>query len=161
MSPSIQVHNNETSGSIDVPNPVKEPALYARQPEEKIIWSAQPSDARFFWIYFICAVTFWLVLPLLLAAVIHLLNRTYRYVLTTDRLRISSGFFVKKVVDLELAQIKEINIVIPIHLHFFGLGNLELMTDNPTFPEALIEAVPDFVQVEEHIRRHAKNIPKA
>lgn len=149
MVPSIRIYNPEQVSQVWD----EESIPLEGQKTEHVLWTAQPSELRFIWLYIICVLTFWLILPLVALLCIHIHNSTIKYILTTERLRICSGFFIRKIVDLELYRVKDVSIILPFHLRIFRLGNLELRTSDPTTPYFVLEAIPGIGRLEEMIRR--------
>ena len=153
MSPTIHVYKSE---HVSKKKPDEEFVLYDEHQSEKILWSARPSDFRFIWIYGLCILTFWLILPLFAILFIHIHNNTIKYILTNERLRICGGLFIRRIVDLELYRVKDISIVLPFYLRFFNLGTLEVRTSDPTTPYVLIEAVTNITKLEEMLRYYVE-----
>lgn len=152
MSPTILLNKREP-----VPRDSEEEFVFFDEHQiERVLWSARPSDVRFIWIYCVCLLTFWLLIPLLVMFFLHMYNHSVKYVLTNERLRICSGIFIRRIVDLELYRVKDMSIILPFYMRMFGLGSLELRTSDATTPFVLIEAVPHISKLEEMMRHYVE-----
>ncbi len=154
MVPTIQIYNQEAVKKVSEYD--EEFILPDEHQTEKVIWTARPSKIRFIWTYLVCLLSFWLVAPLFVMLCLHIHNGTIKYVLTNERLRICSGLFIRRIVDLELYRVKDISIVIPFYLRMFGYGSLEVRTSDPGTPYIFIEAIPHISRLEETMRHYVE-----
>ena len=91
-----------------------------------------------------------------------LVRRATRYVLTTERLRITTGLLSTVTEDIELRRVRDSSVVRPFFLRIVGLGDVRLRSADTTAPDVHLDAVrnPDQLQetvrnlVETLIRRH-------
>ena len=89
-------------------------------------------------------------------------RRATRYVLTTERLRITTGVLSTTTEDLELRRVRDSSVVRPFFLRLVGLGDVRVVSADPSTPRVTLHAVhdPDGLQhtlrglVEGLIRRH-------
>lgn len=122
-------------------------------PNEKIIWIGQSSQIMHVIAYVCCILTGWLVLPLIVAYLLHLQIRNTIYVLTNDRLRVYSGIFTKHIEDVELFRIKDTAYNQPFLYRFFGVSNIRLITSDAIWGKGDIPAIYDGIIVREKMRR--------
>jgi uncharacterized membrane protein YdbT with pleckstrin-like domain len=143
-----------TAGSIKVPradcdrNFIK----YSQKKTEEILYVLHPSLLRYFAVCTFCILTFWAILPLIILIFIYYQNRATKYIITNERIRILKGLLVRRIVDLEFFRVKDISLVVPIHLKMFGLGSIELVTSDPSNPYIALEAIKNLDELEEIIR---------
>ena len=98
----------------------------------------------------------------LLAFARWLVRRATRYVLTTERLRITTGLLSTVTEDIELRRVRDSSVVRPFFLRLVGLGDVRLRSADTSTPDVRLHAVrdPDRLQetvrnlVEELIRKH-------
>ena len=91
-----------------------------------------------------------------------LARRSTRYVLTTERLRVTTGILSTVTEDLELRRVRDSPVERPFFQRLVGLGNVRITTADPSTPRVVLRAVrdPDGLQdrlrglVEGLIRRH-------
>jgi membrane protein YdbS with pleckstrin-like domain len=89
-------------------------------------------------------------------------RRATRYVLTTERLRITTGLLSTTTEDVELRRVRDSSVVRPFFLRVVGLGDVRVVSADPSTPRITLHAVrdPDTLQhtlrglVEGLIRRH-------
>lgn len=78
-----------------------------------------------------------------LAAVgVYLRTATTRYIVTTERLRITTGVLSTHTEDVELRRVRDLSVRRPFLLRLFGLGTVHLSTSDISAPRATLEAVP-------------------
>ena len=102
------------------------------------------------------------VLVVLLALVRTLTRRSTRYVLTSERLRVTTGILSTRTEDLELRRVRDTGVSKPFMLRVVGLGDVRILSADPSHPRITLHAVrdPDRLQgtirtvVERLIRRH-------
>ena len=124
--------------------------------EEKPIWSGSPSQVINIPLYVVCALLFWLVVPVFLAVWSWLVLRMTTYELTTERFRVRSGVINRRLDELELYRVRDYKLDQPIWLRLFGLGNIQLQTADVSNPVLTIRAIADSEQVREQIRNHVE-----
>ena len=94
-----------------------------------------------------------LAIPLFFAGKKWLEVRCKKYTLTTERLRITTGIFSRRVDELELYRVKDTTYVQPFFLRMLKLGHIVLVTSDRTTPTVLIEAVANARERREQIRQ--------
>ena len=102
------------------------------------------------------------VLVVLLMLGRSLARRATKYVLTTERLRVTTGFFSTTTEDLELRRVRDTGVSRPFLLRLVGLGDVRILSADQSHPRVTLHAVrdPDALQgniralVESLIRRH-------
>ena len=132
--------------------------------QEKILWEGSPSQVTNLGVYVLCALTFYLVIPVFYAIWRWIETRCYRYTITDQRIRLTQGVFSKQTDSLELYRVKDVVLVEPFFLRLFGRGNIELRTSDVSSPLQMLRAVPDPAALREKIllaaeaRRDAKGV---
>lgn len=124
--------------------------------EEKPVWEGSPSQVLNIPLFVVCALLFWLVVPLLVAFWFWLVLRMTSYELTTERFRIRYGVLNRKMDELELYRVRDYKLDQPFWLRLFGLGNIHLRTSDLTTPSITIRAIPDSEALREQIRTHVE-----
>jgi len=66
-----------------------------------------------------------------------------QYTLTEDKIMVKSGVLSSTIESIEMFRVKDQTIRKPFHLRVFGLGNLELLTSDPTTPTITFYAISD------------------
>jgi uncharacterized membrane protein YdbT with pleckstrin-like domain len=137
--------------------------------EEKTLFKGSPSqwvNSRVFFLSGVIAVVDvvvavkfspWFGLLLLVPAAwaggcwLQLRSRVYE--ITTERIRVSSGILTRRTDDLELYRVEDITLVEPLSLRLFGLGNLELTTNDTSTPRLVLPALRGVKLLREDLRR--------
>ena len=95
----------------------------------------------------------WLILGIWLlcgigALATYLKVSTTRYVLTTERLRVTTGIFSTVTQDLELRRVRDSLIVRPFWARLVGLGDVHVLSADASTPRIVLHAIrdPDGVQ---------------
>lgn len=96
------------------------------------------------------------VVCLLPWAVKSLATRFDNYVLTSERLRHSSGIFNRNIEVLELYRVKDLRIELPLHFRIFGLSRILLETSDRSTPFVMLEGIRDGVTVSDLIRNQVE-----
>ena len=75
-------------------------------------------------------------------------TRSTRYVVTTERLRVTTGLLSTTTEDVELRRVRDSTVVRPFLLRVLGLGHVVLMSADTSTPRAVLRAVrnPDRLQ---------------
>ncbi len=137
--------------------------------EEKTLFKGSPSQVVNFGVYLLCGVlvladvagafygTPWLLLlllaPLGFAGWCWLQLRSRVYEVTTERIRVSTGILTRRTDDLELYRVEDITLVEPLSLRLFGLGNIELATNDTSNPRLVLPALHGANLLREELRR--------
>ena len=142
---------------------------------EEILWKRKPSQLINFNAYFLAGIValliiifsfswgwiFWfIILPFVYAFKKWLVVNSVNYELTSERLRVITGVFTKKIEEVELYRIRDYSIVQPFFLRLFSLGNVILKTSDKTMPELTITAINDFMEVKDKIRERVELLRK-
>ena len=69
--------------------------------------------------------------------------RATRYVITTERLRVTTGLLSTTTEDVELRRVRDSTVVRPFLLRLLGLGHVVLMSADASTPRAVLRAVRD------------------
>ena len=119
--------------------------------QEKVIWEGSPSQVTNLGVYVVCALLFFLVVPVFYAIWRWVVTRCFRYAVSDQRVRITQGVFNKRTDSIELYRVKDVVLLQPFGLRLFGLGNVELRTSDMTSPLLTLNAVPDPAALREHM----------
>ncbi|MFH0773148.1 MAG: PH domain-containing protein [bacterium] len=146
------------AGSIRFPNADCDSDFikYTQKQTEKILYILHPSMLRHLGICIFCSITFWAIIPIIVYIFLYCHNKTIKYIIMNERIRIIKGLLIRKIIDLELYRVKDISLVVPFHLKMAGLGSIELITSDPSNPYIVLEAVRNIDQLEEAIRFHVE-----
>ena len=82
-----------------------------------------------------------------------LLLRSRVYEVTTERIRVSTGILTRRTDELELYRVEDITLVEPLSLRMFGLGNVELATNDTSNPRLVLPAIKGVKQLREDLRK--------
>jgi len=124
--------------------------------DEEVVWTGSPSHWVNAPVYFLCALLFWLVVPVFVAVWKWLVLRNVRYELTTERLRVRQGVLNKELDELELYRVRDYKLDQPFFLRIFSLGNITLRSSDTSHPVVALRAIRDGEAVRERIRRHVE-----
>jgi len=119
--------------------------------QESIIWEGSPSQVTNLGTYLLCALLFFLVVPVFYAIWRWIVTRCYRYSISDQRIRVTEGVFNKRTDSLELYRVKDVVLIEPFGLRLFGLGNIELRTSDLNSPLLVLRAVPSPRELREKI----------
>ena len=89
------------------------------------------------------------ILVIILAIWRAVTRRAEHYLLTTQRLRVTSGVFSRTTDDLELRRVRDTRVVRSLGQRILRLGDVRLTTADPSTPHLTLHAVrePDTVQL--------------
>lgn len=118
---------------------------------EKPIWEGSPSQVTNLGTYVVCALLFFLIIPVFYAIWRWIETRCFRYFVSDQRIRVSQGVFNKRTDSIELYRVKDVILLQPFWLRLFGLGNVELRTSDMTSPLLTLQAVPGAASLREQI----------
>jgi uncharacterized membrane protein YdbT with pleckstrin-like domain len=88
----------------------------------------------------------------LAALALYVRSRATRYLLTTQRLRITTGLLSTATEDIELRRIRDSSVVRPFLLRLLGLGHVVLVSADPSSPRLELRAVRDPDGLQSRIR---------
>jgi uncharacterized membrane protein YdbT with pleckstrin-like domain len=124
--------------------------------QEEVVWTGSPSQWINVPVYLLCALFFWLVIPVFVAIWKWLVLRSIQYELTTERLRIRQGVLNKELDELELYRVRDYRLERPLFLRMFSLGNITLRSSDTSHPAAMLRAIRDGEAVREQIRNYVE-----
>lgn len=121
-------------------------------PNEELIWRGASSHVRNFWLYVVCWLFCWLIVPFFiwLWRWLELRNRVYQ--ITSERLQVTSGIFSKHTDDLELYRVRDTTLQQPFLYRLLNRGDIILNTTDTSTPVVTLECVPDPVTLRDKLR---------
>ena len=122
--------------------------------EESVLWQGRPSQILNLPIFLSCL----LILPIPVAFARWLSLRCTSYVLTSERLRISSGVFSRRSEELELYRVKDLTVEEPFLQRLVGRGRLILQTSDRTHPVIVLSAMRDVSALRDLIRAQVERL---
>ena len=126
--------------------------------QETDLWQGTPSQWTNFKLFAICAVTFWLIVPIFIAAWRWLETSRYVYRVTSQRIIITRGVLTRRTDQLELYRAKDVALLEPFWLRLFKLGHIDLVTSDPTTPQLRLQAVPNPAALREQLRNAIESL---
>lgn len=143
--------------------------------EEKLIWEGSPSQWLNFGVYALCllcipAVLFliqflpeaipknivipvFIGIPALIALWKYLNVSSHQFKITTERIIEQSGVLNRRVHDIELYRVKDIQIEQSIVNRIFGLSKIIVLSSDRTNPRLVMESIRRGLQVREDLRK--------
>lgn len=115
-------------------------------------WKIKPSQWNNLGLYIVCLLTCWIIFPIFMGIWNWLVIKNEFYVLNKQTLTLYSGVLNKKIDDVELYRIKDIQLKRSLFLRLFGLGNIYIITSDVTNPEIILRAIPDSVDLRMRLR---------
>jgi len=117
----------------------------------KRVWSGHPSQAVNQRLYIVCALTFWLIVPLFYAWMKSRQIQNTLYEVT--EYAVSAVYPHKPSANrlMELYRIESMTIETPEYLARRGLSNLVIRTKNSNIPPIIFQAIPDADEVKRKI----------
>ncbi|MDP3071240.1 MAG: PH domain-containing protein [Opitutaceae bacterium] len=156
------------------PEPASAPSPEA---PEIVLWHGSPSQWTNLGSYFLCLLlaaaigALYLVvtpvqplilaglgLPALWALCRWIATRTERYELTSERIRVRTGFFSRTTHDLELYRVRDYSTVEPFWLRLVGVGHVILTSSDRSTPQTVLRAVPRVAALKDLIRIHTEHM---
>jgi len=97
------------------------------------------------------ALAWWLAPLFLLPAIVliavawyrFLRIRSFRYLLTSEILRVSKGLFFRRTDQVELFRMKDFIITQPLFMRLFRIMNLTLKSTDPELPVVTLQGIPE------------------
>ena len=90
-----------------------------------------------------------------------LTRRSTRYVLTSERLRVTTGVFSTTTEDTELRRVRDSAVSRPFSLRIVGLGDVRIASADPSTPRITLQAIRDPDRVQDTLRRLVEHRIKA
>jgi membrane protein YdbS with pleckstrin-like domain len=125
---------------------------------EEIVWRGTSSQWKNFWVYLLCGLFCWLLVPVFFALAYYLKTKCKVFELTTQRFKITSGVFTKVTETLELYRVKDIETRQPFFSRLVGIENVQMTTSDASSPLVSIEAVPSTVGFADKLRHQVEII---
>ncbi|MEB3337871.1 MAG: PH domain-containing protein [Leptolyngbyaceae bacterium] len=122
---------------------------------EVIIWEGTPSQILNLGPFILCGLTFFLVIPIFIAAWKWLQVNSHRYQVTTERIVITQGIFSRRTEEMELYRVRDVSFIQPFWMRLFSLTDLVLSTTDPSSPTLVLQALPNAKQLWDEIRINA------
>lgn len=118
-------------------------------PDETVLWEGHPSHALNFWLNLSCL----LVVPIPWAIWRWIELRNENIVITSQRIRLTTGIFSKRSDELELYRVRDTAFVQPFLLRLFNKGNITLTTSDATSPSLTLRALPADLELRDNLRK--------
>ena len=123
---------------------------------EHQVWSGGPSQivnlGTFIICGLICLTVVGAVVALPFALWKYLVTRSQKYEVTSQRIRVHSGILSKTTDEMELYRVKDTKFDQPWFLRLFGLGNVIIVSNDPTTPISMIPAIKGAGELREQLR---------
>lgn len=147
--------------------------VHCRSVSEEILWKGSPSQVLNLGKYLLAAALavgiviaglvmtmppVWaaLILPLGWMLWIFVETRSIRHELTTERIRLQTGVFNRKLDDVELYRVKDSSMERPFWYRLFGLSTLIIETSDRSQPQIEIKAVSGGDELREKLRKQVE-----
>lgn len=117
--------------------------------QEIVLWEGTPSGWQLCGWWLSCL----LILPIPWVCWKWLVLKNERIVLTSQRLRLSSGVFTKAHEDIELYRVKDWTVTEPFCQRMMGCGSLTALTSDRTAPEVALQWLPGVKAFSESLRQ--------
>src|SRR5215470_15926615 len=125
---------------------------------EEIVWRGTSSQWKNFWVFLLCGLFCWLVVPIFFGVARYLQTKCKVFELTTQRFKVTSGVFTKKTETLELYRVKDIETQQPFISRLVGIENIKMTTTDASSPVVLVDAVPSSVGFADKLRNQVEII---
>jgi len=125
---------------------------------EEIVWRGTSSQWKNFWVFLLCGLFCWLVVPIFFGVARYLQTKCKVFELTTQRFKVTSGVFTKKTETLELYRVKDIETQQPFMSRLVGIENIKMTTTDASSPVVLVDAVPSSVGFADKLRNQVEII---
>lgn len=149
------------------------------QPSETEVWSGTPSQWTNVGTYLFCLllaagiVAAYLLVPelstrpLFLAALAipalwllarWIATRCIRYLITDQRVKITTGLLSRHTSEIELYRVRDYSVIEPFWLRLVGCGHIVLVTSDRTNPQIVLRAVSGAAALKDQIRRYTEQM---
>jgi uncharacterized membrane protein YdbT with pleckstrin-like domain len=125
---------------------------------EEIVWRGASSQWKNFWLYVLCGLFCWLIVPIFIALWRYLQTKNKIYELTTERLKITEGVFSKTTNTLELYRVKDLEMRQPFLYRIFKVENIAVNTTDSSSPFVFLEAIPSTVGFADKMRNKVEAV---
>ena len=83
-----------------------------------------------------------------------------QYTISADKIYVKSGVLSSEIESIEIYRVKDQSVIKPFYLRIFGLGNLILITSDPTAPTVNFIAIPNVEKLLEDVRKYTNEARK-
>ena len=125
---------------------------------EEIVWRGSSSQWKNFWVFLLCGLFCWLIVPIFIAIARYLQTKNKVYELTSERLKITEGIFSRVTDTLELYRVKDIEMRQPVFYRMVGVENVQLNTSDASSPFVFLEAIPSRFALADKIRHQVEAV---
>lgn len=171
----LAVEVDPASLGATMPTPSIPPVSSRQLGPESHVWVGTPSPWVNFWWYSSCllvipAIVLSLMFPpagyasLILVLTIPvalwkwIVNRSMKYTLTTQRLRLESGVLTKSLDEVELYRVKDTQLHQTVVDRMLGIGSVLVLSSDETMPHINLAKVPDPVGLREKLRAAVEQV---
>ena len=120
--------------------------------EKKVIYEGSPSQVVNLGVIILDVLFCWLVVPLIMMIVRILQTKYTKTTITTKEIVTEHGVLSRKIDELLLKRVTDVQLSQPIWLRIFGLSNLILASTDVSNPTLIIKGVPNGKQVWQELR---------
>lgn len=99
-----------------------------------------------------------LIVPVLWALTRYIGTRCKRYVITSQRVKVTTGLLSRHTNEIELYRVRDYSVVEPFWLRLVGCGNIILLTSDRTNPQIVLHAVPGVTALKDEIRKYTEQM---
>ena len=120
--------------------------------EKKVIYEGSPSQVVNLGVIILDVLFCWLIIPLIMMIVRILQTKYTKTTITTKEIVTEHGVLSKKVDELLLKRVTDVQMSQPLWLRIFGLSNLILASTDVSNPTLTIKGIPNGKQVWQELR---------
>ncbi|MCA1858322.1 PH domain-containing protein [Massilia oculi] len=119
---------------------------------EANLWAGAPSFVTFLPVLVLCVPFVWLLFPIPVLVYYWLQWRTTRYALTSQRMRVTSGVLSRRVEEVELFRVRDIELHASFVERLCGVATLRIHSNDRTAPTLAFEGIARAAWVKEALR---------
>jgi uncharacterized membrane protein YdbT with pleckstrin-like domain len=119
---------------------------------ETTIWEGHPSHVKDLGLHLLCLLFAPMILPLFLMLWRYLETRFHQYLITSERIRLTTGVLSRRMEEVELYRVKDTAIEQPFFLRIFKLANVVVETSDASTPRLVIPAIAGASELRENLR---------
>ena len=120
--------------------------------DKKVIYEGSPSQVVNLGVIILDVLFCWLIVPLIMMIVRILQTKYTKTTITTKEIVTEHGVLSKKVDELLLKRVTDVQMSQPLWLRIFGLSNLILASTDVSNPTLTIKGIPNGKQVWQELR---------
>lgn len=124
--------------------------------EQIVLWESSEGQVMNFWLFVVCGLLFWLVIPMMYAVYRYAKTARHTYTLTDQRLIEKQGVLIQRIETLELYRVKDISIRSTLLQTIVGRGTIVLETMEANTPLIELIAIPNAFEVSSLLRNHVE-----